>query len=609
MPPRCEKKKEPAKKAPPAAPVPPQRMPRHGAPPAPTSRKTRGQSAQMLDGHESEDEEEVDEDVLDSPLANYGRRDEDDKDLEGSVVSEEVEREEEEEMMRSDQDDDETEHVQVVQRNHRVKLKSKRRLLVRAPARRNAAHDRDGRVGPRAERFRAPTDGGSFLAVASPPPQRRNERQNRRVQFAEEEDDLEDEYDRHGREEEDKDDYDLRRQYDRLASRSDTFAEPMVVRGSPSCRRQDARSSRDDIEIHHHRREPREADHARYRDDEYHSDDGGTPPRANNKRRIQRKTSYTPSPKRTKHACFVEGRRAKQEEVFVLDVAREVIEGGMMKYLPLHYLADDIIDQEDNMRVVVVSEEDDKKKLIVAVHERDMSYKDWSIWSDRLIGAMALLRVSFVQYKMYARHFRHIRRAQGRSSNWSTWHLYDIKMRKLAAGKRSPDIGIFDNIIFGRIEGLQRGVAMREQVELNQRTEKLLNELKRAGAPRASTAAASRSGMSYKGKAESAHASTSTSGAAAAKETYEHCLLCGDRSHVFSKEKKAKQPCKGAPIWLIYDKAEDVYKIPGTDAVACWTWNSKQGCNKKGCRLRGHGHRCSLCGSEGHGCHECTKHA
>ncbi|EJD34153.1 hypothetical protein AURDEDRAFT_176790 [Auricularia subglabra TFB-10046 SS5] len=340
----------------------------------------------------------------------------------------------------------------------------------------------------------------------------------------------------------------------------------------------------------------------------YYSDPGATPPRANGKR-AARHTPPARSPvqkrKKLNFERFQEGRTMETSDAVLTELARRVIvDWSLERYLPLHYLSDEVVDQEE--RAIVMTIDDEKPKIVITKGESTCSYEDWVTWSDRLLGALAILRVPPMLFRMFAKHFRTVRRGRRHGSTWTTWRAYDIATRRRLCYDKPPDIGIFDKKLFDLLERDGFARMMEHQERLNARTERLLGG--RPGPSRGPPDGHGGAGRPPHGAAPSrSRAGPSTSGTRYVKSTYDRCLLCGSGSHLFDKEKGNKQDCSRKPTWLSWDKTACLYKIPGEDAVICWRWNSKQGCGLEDCRLRP-GHRCALCGSRGHGCHKCTKH-
>ncbi|EJD33617.1 hypothetical protein AURDEDRAFT_155088 [Auricularia subglabra TFB-10046 SS5] len=368
-------------------------------------------------------------------------------------------------------------------------------------------------------------------------------------------------------------------------------------------------------------RTPDEEDYARVmediemediRDDAYHSDAGVTPPRpAHTGKRLQRYSPKTEEPrpqaKKPRFARFVEGRTSKVQPVFITEAARKGIDLEFKKHLPLHALADEVLEQERSSRVVTLGEEEDKKQpLVVKVHERDASYELWSTWSDRLLGALVAMRVPLKMFRMFFRHFNHVRKGRLSSATWADWRAYDIAKRRELTDEEPPDIGIFDKKLFKIIVKDADDAARKTQRELNARAEKLLNARQPLPA-KASSSRAPATGPPAAGRSKTSKSTTTTASTAKETLTYDCCILCGSRAHLFNKDKPGSQECASKPLWLVFDKEDKVFKIPGTDSVACWTYNSNEGCHKRECRLRGHGHRCALCGSEDHGAQKCGK--
>ncbi|EJD33535.1 hypothetical protein AURDEDRAFT_177380 [Auricularia subglabra TFB-10046 SS5] len=340
----------------------------------------------------------------------------------------------------------------------------------------------------------------------------------------------------------------------------------------------------------------------------YYSDPGATPPRANGKRAARHTPparSPVPKKKKLNFDRFQEGRTMETTDAVLTELARRVIvDLSLEKYLPLHYLSDEVVEQEE--RAIVVTIDDERPKIVVTRGESTCSYEDWVTWSDRLLGALAALRVPPLIFRMFSRHFRTVRRGRRHGSTWATWRAYDIATRRRLCYDKPPDIGIFDKKLFDILERDGFARMMEQQERLNARTERLLGA--RAGLSKGSHDGHGGPGRSSHGAAASRSRQPSTStGTRYVKSTYDRCLLCGSGSHLFDKEKGNKQECPRKPTWLSWDKVHGVYKVPGEDAVICWRFNSKQSCGLDDCRLRA-GHRCSLCGSRNHGCHKCTKH-
>lgn len=311
---------------------------------------------------------------------------------------------------------------------------------------------------------------------------------------------------------------------------------------------------------------------------------------------------------------FVAGKKPKTNDAFITNVARKIIAEEFRSYLPLHAFSDEIREQEANSRVVCIGDdENEKTKLSVKLHERDVDYETWGMWADQMMAALAAMGVPRSIHGIFYRHFHNVRQGRlgllGSSSAWPPWRAYDILVRRTFNYDDLPDIGIFDDEAFKHIVNEGDDARRKAQVDLNARTERLLNA-KSASLPAKSSGHASSSNAQASSSRSSKSAQTSSK-SSTSKDTssYECCILCGLQTHIFHKDKAAKQECAGKPLWLVYDKSDEVYKIPGTNTVACWTFNSKEGCNKRDCRLRGHGHRCSLCGAEDHGCHKCPKRA
>ncbi|EJD38317.1 hypothetical protein AURDEDRAFT_172554 [Auricularia subglabra TFB-10046 SS5] len=319
----------------------------------------------------------------------------------------------------------------------------------------------------------------------------------------------------------------------------------------------------------------------------YYSDPGATPPRANGKRAARHTPparSPVPKKKKLNFDRFQEGRTMETTDAVLTELARRVIvDMSLEKYLPLHYLSDEVVEQEE--RAIVVTIDDERPKIVVTRGESTCSYEDWVTWSDRLLGALAALRVPLLIFRMFSRHFRTVRRGRRHGSTWTTWRAYDIATRRRLCYDKPPDIGIFDKKLFDILERDGFARMMEQQERLNACTERLLGA--RPGPSKGSHDGHGGPSRSSHGAAASRSRQTaSATGTRYVKSTYDRCLLCGSGSHLFDKEKANKQECSRKPTWLSWDKVHGVYKVPGEDAVICWRFNSKQGCGLDDTRER-----------------------
>ncbi|EJD48348.1 hypothetical protein AURDEDRAFT_123093 [Auricularia subglabra TFB-10046 SS5] len=342
-------------------------------------------------------------------------------------------------------------------------------------------------------------------------------------------------------------------------------------------------------------------------DEAYESDPGSTPRHPNGKRLRRyspRDTKAKPKAKKAKYDHFVEGRVYDAEDVLVSNAVRRImVKKRLRVYLLLHLFSDELFEQEEDAMVIMPDEDAKQPQFKLSMNEKTADFENWSTWSDRLLDAIVALKLPTKLYHMYKGHFRNVKRKRRFFGTWKTWKAYDIAMRHRVCFRKPPDIAIFDKKYFDNLLLKELTSVAERADDANARAERAVARVQKASTSTGRTTSTSAP------RTTSAHGrSKNTASSSTFQHSYDRCILCGSTAHVFDKETKGKkQPCEKGPIWLVWDKSHEVYTAPGEETIICWFHNSREGCHRDQCRLKGKGHRCSFCGDSSHGCHKCPK--
>lgn len=304
------------------------------------------------------------------------------------------------------------------------------------------------------------------------------------------------------------------------------------------------------------------------------------------------------------YAHFRPGYEVDSRIADIPQCAYRIIDKGHQEYLPLHYFDPSIRAQE--RRALLVPAGGDVIVPRARITEDTMSTGQYNSWSRQHIAALEALGVLEHVVNMFRCHYTFVQSRIDIETAWTTWREYDLERRAQVVGLNPPDIGGYAHDTYREIER-KAAARLREQLEAS------LAGVGAGASTIASTSALSSGFARNVPRAPramlSAGASGSGSGAPSTAANpfeelkYACCFLCGSRVHQMSKDGRKHAKC--APKWLAWDGKRSVpaWVTPDTDKIVCWAWNSPKGCKKDTCRLRGAGHRCSLCGDSSHNCH------
>lgn len=325
------------------------------------------------------------------------------------------------------------------------------------------------------------------------------------------------------------------------------------------------------------------------------------------KRRAHPSPSDIPSPerKRNAYAHFQPGRVVDDRINRIPDCVRAIIEDGHKSYMPLHLLAEEVLDLEAAARLSArPGEAPVVRAFDIIVTEDRMTTDLYGTWSKLHILALELLEISPWVIKMFQSHYDLVQTARDYRSAWPAWRLYDIRRRQLVRGHKPMDISMYDHALFSRITNELSAKALVDFENARQRVDSRTSRSARPSYPGPSTSAlGNASGSTASASSRNAQGTKARSGGGAlAKLKFGRCLACGSRAHLYDKD----VPSQCESRWLVFDSALGNHKTPTSGTFVCWAWNSDDGCKLAARCRRKDGHVCSLCGSAAHGSQTCS---
>lgn len=286
---------------------------------------------------------------------------------------------------------------------------------------------------------------------------------------------------------------------------------------------------------------------------------------------------------------FDPNRRADDRISNIPDCARRILEAGHTEYLPLHFFAEEVREEELRSRLIIRASTAELPPIRVKIAEADATHGLFSAWSGKHLLAMELLKIPAHIHDMFERHYKIVSTAVDFISAWPVWREYDMAVRAKVVGLNSPGIGFFDSTLFASISVIAAN-----------RTRMKLEAALAARAPIPPAVSQKQNAGSSTAVSKTTRDSKSNDRCPFKKLGYDCCFLCGSRAHQVGKNGEKGKGCQ--PAWLVHSAEGSMWLTPDTNALCCWSFNSPNGCKHDDCRRKGKGHRCSICGSSAHGC-------